>query len=150
MWLCGWGPLILNRHPARFGVHRPNVTGNNGVYSIRSNSNSNSISNAEVPMPRFTNGLYFWICKRNFSVEGDEGSIFSKAPDWQSLFKIKIEQTPGCPNKEYNAFFKHINQNVMTYPRRNLPEVFCKKDAYGNFAKCTGKHLCQSLFFNKV
>ena len=25
-----------------------------------------------------------------------------------------------------------------------------KKDALKNFAKFTGKHLCQSLFFNKV
>ena len=43
-------PLILNHRPARFGVHRPNGTGKNGVYSISSNShsNSNSISNAEV------------------------------------------------------------------------------------------------------
>ena len=30
------------------------------------------------------------------------------------------------------------------------PEVFCKKDALRNFTKFTGKHLCQSLFFNKV
>ena len=30
------------------------------------------------------------------------------------------------------------------------PEVFCKKGAFKNFAKFTGKHLCQSLFFNKV
>ena len=29
-------------------------------------------------------------------------------------------------------------------------EVFCKKDNLKNFAKFTGKHLCQSLFFNKV
>ena len=28
-------------------------------------------------------------------------------------------------------------------------EVFCKKGALNNFAKSTGKHLCQSLFFNK-
>ena len=28
--------------------------------------------------------------------------------------------------------------------------MFCKKDVLGNFAKFTGKHLCQSLFFNKV
>ena len=34
--------------------------------------------------------------------------------------------------------------------RSSLPEVFCKKDVLGNFAKFTGKHLCQSLFFNKV
>ena len=28
--------------------------------------------------------------------------------------------------------------------------MFCKKDALRNFAKLTGKHLCQSLFLNKV
>ena len=30
------------------------------------------------------------------------------------------------------------------------PEVFCKKVVLKNFAKFTGKHLCQSLLFNKV
>ena len=30
------------------------------------------------------------------------------------------------------------------------PEVFCKKGVFKNFAKFTGKHLCQSLFFYKV
>ena len=29
-------------------------------------------------------------------------------------------------------------------------KVFCKKGALKNFAKLIGKHLCQSLFFNKV
>ena len=30
------------------------------------------------------------------------------------------------------------------------PEVFFKKGALRNLAKFKGKHLCQSLFFNKV
>ena len=30
------------------------------------------------------------------------------------------------------------------------PEVFCKKGVLKNFAKSTGKHLYQSLIFNKV
>ena len=30
------------------------------------------------------------------------------------------------------------------------PEVFCKKSVLRNFTKFTGKHLCQSLFFNKI
>ena len=30
------------------------------------------------------------------------------------------------------------------------PELPCKKDVLRNFAKFTGKHLCQRLFFNKV
>ena len=37
------------------------------------------------------------------------------------------------------------------FDRQKQPlEVFCRKDVLGNFAKFTGKHLCQSLFFNKV
>ena len=34
--------------------------------------------------------------------------------------------------------------------RRSRSEVFCKKGVLENFAKFTGKHLCQGLFFNKV
>ena len=37
--------------------------------------------------------------------------------------------------------------NQIAYGSR--PEVFCKKGALRNFTKFTGKHLCQSLFFNK-
>ena len=35
-------------------------------------------------------------------MEGNEGGIFSKAPDIKSLLllKIKIRQNPGCPNKK--------------------------------------------------
>ena len=34
--------------------------------------------------------------------------------------------------------------------RSSRPEVFYKKGVLRNFAKFVGKHLCQSLFFNKV
>ena len=34
--------------------------------------------------------------------------------------------------------------------RSSRLNVFCKKGVLRNFAKFTGKHLCQSLFFNKV
>ena len=34
--------------------------------------------------------------------------------------------------------------------RSSHPEVFSHKGVLENFAKLTGKHLCQSLFFNKV
>ena len=41
------------------------------------------------------------------------------------------------------------NQNKTTI-RSSRPEVFRKKGFLRNFAKFTGKHLCQSLFLNKV
>ena len=34
--------------------------------------------------------------------------------------------------------------------RSSRPEVFCIKVVLRNFTKFTGKHLCQSFFFNKV
>ena len=34
--------------------------------------------------------------------------------------------------------------------RSSRLQVFCEKAVLRNFAKFTGKHLCQSLFFNKV
>ena len=34
--------------------------------------------------------------------------------------------------------------------RSSRSVVFCKKGVLKNFTKVTGKHLCQSLFFNKV
>ena len=43
-------------------------------------------------------------------------------------------------------FFLGLVWNI----RSSHPKVFRKKGAKRNFAKLTGKHLCQSLFFNKV
>ena len=55
---------------------------------------------------------------------------------WQRVFNFyKII----CP-------IEHKGSNF----RNSRLEVFCKKGVLRNFAKFTGKHLCQSLFFNKV
>ena len=39
---------------------------------------------------------------------------------------------------------------VVMWKKEHPPEVFCEKGVLRNFPKFTGKHLCQSLFFNKV
>ena len=43
-----------------------------------------------------------------------------------------------------------INDKVLEKTRSSRPEVFCEKGVLRNFTKFTGKHLCQSPFFNKV
>ena len=40
-----------------------------------------------------------------------------------------------------------VQVNVI---QKQSPEVFCKKEVFKNFAKFTGKHLCQNLFFDKI
>ena len=47
----------------------------------------------------------------------------------------------------YNLFRLKL---AVSHVRRGRPKVFCKKVILRNFAKFTGKHLCQRLFFNKV
>ena len=42
------------------------------------------------------------------------------------------------------------NRSEAYLEKQSHPKVFCKKGVLENFAKFTGKHLCQSLFFNKV
>ena len=47
---------------------------------------------------------------------------------------------------------RQIYENIcrMLLYRSSHLEVFCKKAVARNFAKFTGKYLCQSFFFNKV
>ena len=40
--------------------------------------------------------------------------------------------------------------DILSRLQKQPPEVFYEKDVLKTFAKFTGKHLCQSLFFNKV
>ena len=48
--------------------------------------------------------------------------------------------------------FMEIKKCILLWPsdRNSRPKVFCKKGVLRNFAKFTGKQLCQSLYFNKV
>ena len=55
---------------------------------------------------------------------------------WLNLSHIFIFRT--------NPFF------LVCICEKQPPEVFCKKGVLRDFAKFTRKHLCQSLFFNKV
>ena len=43
---------------------------------------------------------------------------------------------------------KYMHMHMLLF-RSSHPEVLCKKGILRNFVKLTGKHLCQSLFFNK-
>ena len=43
-----------------------------------------------------------------------------------------------------------LKRKLCDSPKNSSLDVFCKKGVFRNFAKFTGKHLCQSFIFNKV
>ena len=76
---------------------------------------------------------------------GYRNSIFwSHWNFWLSL--LWLNSSKSFLMKEKTHFFVSHHKNL----RSSRLEVYCKKDVLRNFAKFTGKHLCQSLFFNKV
>ena len=75
---------------------------------------------------------------------------------WHSSFKLVLragmsgKATCLIPYFVINKLYNQItlcNQLLFTSSR---PEVFCKKAVLQNFEKCTRKHLCWGLFYNKV
>ena len=58
---------------------------------------------------------------------------------------IEITVPHGCSPQICCIFLEHL------FTRQKQPsEEFCKKGDLRNFAKYTGKHLCQRIFFNGV
>ena len=69
---------------------------------------------------------------------------------WRQTKKDVLQKL--CTLLSFNKHILHrsssIKQLILSF-RSSRPEVFCK-GVLRNFTKFTGKHLCQSLFFNKV
>ena len=88
---------------------------------------------------------------------------FRESPIWSKLYSyikssksvrpyVNLQTTErisdiDCGCLVYPTWICRCNR---TYSRSSRPEVFCKKGALRRFAKFTGKHPCQNLFFNKV
>ena len=76
------------------------------------------------------------------------------------FYKIVTHNGVKTSHLRIQTFIKYIKTNQEQTKKINvLPviskskchaEVFCKKGVLKSLTKFTGKHLCQSLFFNKV
>ena len=70
------------------------------------------------------------------------------AKHWHSMFTSLLD------NSKFTFFVTTRSDCIISNSLFNLqeqpPGVLCKKGFFRNFAKFTGKHLCQSLIFIKV
>ena len=69
---------------------------------------------------------------------------FSNNPHSHGLAKLTVEVFDLLP------IIEATDMHILTIAKSSRQEVFYKKSVLKHFAKFTGKHHCQSLFFNKV
>ena len=68
----------------------------------------------------------------------------------EDLLKISIKYLE-IRNSSLDIFKNSVySPKNLSYMQKQAPDVICEKGVLRNFAKFTGKHLCQSLFFNNV
>ena len=60
---------------------------------------------------------------------------------------VKLTKMSLMELMSFHYFFLNL---FYVLCRSSHSDVFCKKGVLRKFSKFTGKHLCQSLFFNKV
>ena len=81
--------------------------------------------------------------------------IYGMIKTYNKLFLVRT-----CSMSSFKFTCKIVTHSILIFPfisllisiayRNSRPGVFCKTGALKIFAKFTGKHLCQSLIFNKV
>ena len=86
--------------------------------------------------------------RRPISYRNQSIDLLCKSMDW-FLYDIGLRHERVKRPSLYSQR-RSIDDFVKWQLQKQSPEVFCKSDVLKNFAKFTGKRLCQSLFFNKV
>ena len=70
---------------------------------------------------------------------------------WRHCFaKVRTKMRAGFKNLTYLSVRSLWMVLALSNRQSSRPEAFCQKGVLRNFAKFTGKHVFQSLFFNKV
>ena len=90
-------------------------------------------------------GTYFWNKHGNCYQDSENRKITFGAGSWplMAISRICFFLTAILPLPHILNF---PSEYILSQDRSSRPEVFCKKGVLKNFAKFTGKRLCQSLF----
>ena len=72
--------------------------------------------------------------------------VFLVGPGSNIIFEI-MKKENNTNTSSFDIFIRCKFKKPLF--RRSCPEVLCEKGVPRNFTKFTGKHLCQSLFFDK-
>ena len=92
-WLCGWGPLILSHHPAKFRVHRP--YGIEIMTFVISVPIPIPIRGSNVEVYKWPSSVQLWLFKGVKSK-----SSYRRSNIWSEQTNAKDLKTQCCYKKE--------------------------------------------------
>ena len=102
------------------------------------------LQNFNLKLNLFSKGLYWWCWRVATTIFIWEYTKRKSCCYW----KLRMEKYfQGEKNWPIWMHIAKIGFYIMIY-RSSRPDVFCKKGVQRIFSKFTGKHLCQSLYFN--
>ena len=88
---------------------------------------------------------YSWLTKSR-----DARGVFRTQQSIYDRAFLQKQLVNGSDAVQAIMQYENTEYNCAQYDRSSRPEVFCKRDVLRNFAKFTGKHLCERLSFKKV
>ena len=94
--------------------------------------------------------------KKILGIKLSDKSIVSKKDERETKESLRLyfrkARVVCLHNFQLLSSFQMVEMNKYWHSifRSSRPKVFSKKGVLRYYAKFTGKHLCQSLFFNKV
>ena len=93
----------------------------------------------------------------NFTITPPNILTLGCKPRWSAKRKKNIllevaarKCSAKTPSWKFHKIYRKIPVLESSFRRSRRPEGFCKKEVLENSAKFKAKHLCQSLFFDKV
>ena len=101
----------------------------------------------------WTTAFHWGIVKLEINVI-DSIDIIIVWSNAEKTFYLHIHVNKSCIHQIWKRLVhkKLLNLRIIfqTEVQKQLKELFCRKPVVRNFTKSTGKHVCQSLFFNEV
>ena len=84
-----------------------------------------------------------YVCVHSLASSQKYGN-YLKCFNFFSGFESSLNMAPHSGKRQHSI--KEYSRHIVFLVTSSRPEVFCKTDVLKNFAKLTGKHLCQRLF----
>ena len=117
---------------------------NGKVHFLFSDTHQSKGNIPQISVSQFLHVIIFILNIKKYKADFFYSNMFNTYTITCCLALLLVTQQK---NENFEKFPAIILEEIMISDRNRRPEVFYKNFVLRNFAKFTGKHMCQSIFF---